>query len=113
MTPASESPNTLPSSSRGYTLRANSIRVPPDSEWVGNICNAVLSGLAACKGIPRFKVYTAVVLPDRKGTQSMILTFEDEPWTNTVSTLCHRKFRSHSAMSFVLERVVLKVPGHD
>ena len=28
---------------------------------VGNICNTVLSGLAACKGMPRFKVYTEVL----------------------------------------------------
>jgi propionyl-CoA:succinyl-CoA transferase len=33
----------------------------PLQSGVGNICNAVLSGLASCKEIPRFKVYTEVL----------------------------------------------------
>ena len=33
----------------------------PLQSGVGNICNAVLAGLASCEGIPRFKVYTEVL----------------------------------------------------
>jgi len=33
----------------------------PLQSGVGNICNAVLSGLASCQEIPRFKVYTEVL----------------------------------------------------
>ena len=33
----------------------------PLQSGVGNICNAVLTGLASCKGFPRFKVYTEVI----------------------------------------------------
>ena len=40
-------------------------RIPPEflplQSGVGNICNAVLAGLASCKGIPPFKVYTEVL----------------------------------------------------
>ena len=40
-------------------------RIPPEflplQSGVGNICNAVLTGLASCKGFPRFKVYTEVL----------------------------------------------------
>jgi len=33
----------------------------PLQSGVGNICNAVVSGLASCKGVPPFKVYTEVL----------------------------------------------------
>ena len=40
-------------------------RIPPEflplQSGVGNICNAVLSGLAACQDFPRFKIYTEVL----------------------------------------------------
>lgn len=40
-------------------------RIPPEflplQSGVGNVCNAVLGGLAACDGFPQFKVYTEVL----------------------------------------------------
>ena len=48
-----------------FTQEIRCGRIPseflPIQSGVGNICNAVLSGLAACKGMPRFKVYTEVL----------------------------------------------------
>ena len=40
-------------------------RIPPEflplQSGVGNVCNAVMAGLASCEGIPPFKVYTEVI----------------------------------------------------
>ena len=62
MTPAGESPNTLRSSSRRrYAAGEFHLSFPDSGRGSANICNAVLSGLAACKGMPPFKVYTEVL----------------------------------------------------
>ena len=48
-----------------FLQEMRSRRIPaeflPLQSGVGNICNAVLAGLASCKGFPRFKVYTEVI----------------------------------------------------
>jgi len=77
-----------------FVQEMRSGRIPPEflplQSGVGNICNAVLSGLASHKEIPRFKVYTEVLQDamfdlvasgEASGASSTALTLTDKKLT--------------------------------
>ena len=78
----------------------------PLQSGVGNICNAVLAGLASCEGIPRFKVYTEVL---QDAMLDMIATGEAIGASATALTLTNEKLKFlYDNFGDFADRIVLR-----
>ena len=93
-----------------FVQEMRSGRIPPEflplQSGVGNICNAVLSGLASHKEIPRFKVYTEVL---QDAMFDLIASVEAIGASSTALTLTDKKLKFlYENFGDFTDRIVLR-----
>jgi len=93
-----------------FVQEIRSGRIPseflPLQSGVGNICNAVLSGLASCEGIPPFKVYTEVL---QDAMLDLIASGEAVGASATALTLTDKKLKFlYDNFGDFINRIVLR-----